>query len=186
LMIEILGYLASGVAFGAAAGVSGGPLPTLVISETMRRSMTAGILVAAAPLMTDAPIIGLSILVLARLSNSNVILGVISLAGAGFISYLAWGSFKVKGLDVDLHQVKAQSLRKGLITNFLSPHPYMFWGTVGAPTVLEAWRASHIAAIVWVSGFYLLLVGLLVTIVLMVDRSKGFLKTTGYVWVIRS
>jgi len=184
-MVEILGYLVSGVVFGAVAGVLPGPLLALVISETVRHSKKEGILVAAAPLVTDAPIVGLSLLVLAKLSSSDVILGVISLAGAGFIGYLAWESLKVKGLEVDPERIKVQSLKKGLVTNLLNPHPYIFWGTVGAPTVLKAWQASHAAAVLWVAGFYLLLVGSKVAIALMVDRSKGFLKSTGYVWVIR-
>lgn len=185
MLIEILGYLFSGVVLGAAAGVSPGPLLALVISETVRHSKKEGILVAAAPLITDVPIVGLSIFVLAKLSSSNLILAVISLAGAGFIGYLAWESLKVKGLEVDPVQVKVQSLRKGLITNLLSPHPYIFWGTIGAPTVLSAWRTNRAAAILWVGGFYLLLVGAKVAIALMVDRSKGFLKSTAYIWVIR-
>ncbi|MCP4709528.1 MAG: LysE family transporter [Planctomycetes bacterium] len=184
-MIEILGFLVSGVVFGAVAGVSPGPLLALVISETVRHSKKEGILVAAAPLVTDAPIVALSLLVLAKLSSSDVILAVISLAGAGFIGYLAWESLKVKGMEVDLQQVKAHSLRKGLLTNVLSPHPYIFWGTIGAPTVLAAWRTSRAAAVLWIAGFYLLLVGSKVAIALMVDKSKGFLKSAGYVWVIR-
>ncbi|MFC1783316.1 LysE family translocator [Planctomycetota bacterium] len=125
-MFESLGYLIFGVTMGLAAGISPGPLLTLVISETIKHSKKEGIIIASAPAMTDVPIILVTLLVLAKLSNSDMILGIISILGAFFIGYLAYGSIRVKGLDFNPTDAKVESLKKGIIANLLNPHPYLF------------------------------------------------------------
>ena len=184
-MIESLPFLVSGILFGFTAGILPGPLLTLVISETLKHDKKAGILVASAPLVTDIPIVLLSIFVISKLSRFHYILGVISFCGALFIGYLAYESIKVKGTDIDLRQIKAQSLRRGIITNFLSPHPYLFWIAVGAPIVVKGYKTSIIASLFFIVGFYLSLVGSKVTIAMIVDHAKAFLKSTVYLVIIR-
>ncbi len=74
-------YLIIGSILGLSAGLAPGPLLTLVISETLLHDIRAGIKVALAPLVTDPPIIILTIFILSRLSGFHDILGVISLVG---------------------------------------------------------------------------------------------------------
>ena len=90
-----ISYLASGLLFGLVAGISPGPLLALVITETIRHDAKTGMLVALAPVITDLPIVALSIFVLSRIASSNIVLGIISLAGCAFISYLAYESITV-------------------------------------------------------------------------------------------
>lgn len=185
-MSESLPFLISGVLFGLAAGILPGPLLTLVISETVRHNKKAGILVASAPVLTDVPIILLSVFVLAKLSDFHLLLGLLSVGGALFIAYLAYESITIKGVELNLDNIKTQSLRKGVITNFLSPHPYMFWVAVGAPIVLKAYKINSLSVIFFLLGFYLLLVGSKVIVALLVDRSKSFLKSSVYIYIIRT
>ena len=185
-MVESLSFLTSGVLFGLVAGLAPGPLLTLVISETLRHSRKEGIIVASVPVVTDLPIVLASILVLAQLSKSNLILGIISLLGALFILYLAYESISVKGIDLNLPHVEAQSFRKGIITNFLNPHPYVFWMTVGAPIILKAYKVNLLSAVLYVGGFYVFLVGSKMIIALLVDQSKRFLESRFYIYLIRA
>ncbi|MFH1025579.1 MAG: LysE family translocator [Nitrospirota bacterium] len=185
-MIESIQYLVSGILFGFAAGISPGPLLVLVITETIMHSRKEGIIVSAAPVMTDIPIIATTVFILSRCSSSNFVLGIISLAGAVFIGYLAYDSIMIKGVDLNIRKVKPQSLRKGVITNFLSPHPYLFWMTIGAPTVLRAFQVNIASAVSFIAGFYVLLVGSKVLIALLVDRSKNFLKSRTYLYIMRT
>ena len=60
-------FLFSGVVFGLSAGLSPGPLLTLVISETLKHNAKEGIKVSIAPILTDLPIVMITILVLSRL-----------------------------------------------------------------------------------------------------------------------
>ena len=59
-----------GTLLGLSAGLSPGPLLTLVVSETFRHDFKAGIKVAISPLITDLPIILLTVIILDRLSVS--------------------------------------------------------------------------------------------------------------------
>jgi threonine/homoserine/homoserine lactone efflux protein len=53
-------FLVSGCVFGLAAGFTPGPTLTFVIAQTLRFGLADGIKVAIAPLLTDAPVIALS------------------------------------------------------------------------------------------------------------------------------
>ena len=185
-MIESIPFLMSGALLGLAAGVLPGPMLTLVISETLHHGKKEGIMVACVPVITDAPIILVSVFVLAKLSGSDVILGIISILGALFVCYLAYESISLKGIEADSNSVEARSLRKGIITNFLNPHPYVFWMTIGAPLVLKAYKASPFVAVLYLAGFYFFLVGSKIVIALLVDRSKGVLQGRGYIYLIRA
>jgi threonine/homoserine/homoserine lactone efflux protein len=186
MMVESIPFLISGILFGLVAGIFPGPLLTLVISETVKHNRKEGMIVACAPILTDLPIVLLSIFVLSKLANFNLILGILSILGASFIIYLAYESITMKGIELNLQKIKAQSLRRGVITNFLSPNPYLFWITVGAPTVLKGYKISLLSSLLFILGFYLFLVGSKIMVVLLVDKSKSFLKSNTYVYIIRA
>jgi len=185
-MSESLPYLLSGCLFGLVAGVSPGPLLALVVSETLIKGRRAGLLVCAAPLVTDAPIVALSLYVLARLSNYNSVLGVIALAGAGFISYMAYGSLTAKGGGYDSAGTGMHPLGKGVLVNALSPHPYLFWMSVGGPMVIKAYSSGYAPATAYIAGFYACLVGSKVAAALLVARSRDFLRGPYYVYLLRA
>ena len=54
--------LLSGATLGFASGISPGPLTTLVVTRTLERGLGGGLRVAIAPLITDAPIVLVSVL----------------------------------------------------------------------------------------------------------------------------
>jgi threonine/homoserine/homoserine lactone efflux protein len=185
-MCDSLPFLISGVLFGLAAGILPGPLLTLVISETVRHSRKEGIKIASAPILTDLPIILLTVFVMSKLSDFQLALGILSISGALFISYLAYESITIKGVELNLESIKAHSLRKGIITNFLSPHPYLFWITVGAPNVLKAYKINSLSVIFFLLGFYAFLVGSKILVAMLVDKSKSFLKSSAYLYIIKT
>jgi len=184
-MHESMPFLITGISFGLAAGVAPGPLLTLVIAETMRHDKKNGILVAFAPILTDIPIVLMSVYILSRLANLNTMLGVISLAGASFIAYLAYEGLTAREIELDMDSVRPDSLKKGVITNVLSPHPYLFWITVGAPLIHKAYQVSLHSSLFFLLGFYIFLVGSKVVLALIVGRSKAFLSSRYYVNISR-
>jgi len=174
-----------GAVFGLTAGISPGPLLTLVISETLRHNKTEGVKIAVAPLITDIPIVLLTIFILSKMASSDIILGVISILGGIFIAYLGYDSIKSKGIEIDIQNLKLRSIRKGIIVNVLSPHPYIFWLMVGAPITIKAYQASPVAAFAFIIAFYVLLVGSKISIALVVDKSRAFLKNKVFIWTLR-
>ena len=168
-----------------AAGLAPGPLLTLVISETLKGNYRNGILIALSPLVTDLPIIAFSALVLHILPDKDIFYGVISLAGGIFLVYLAFQNFKLKqGLELQ-NDERNSSLKIGVVTNVLSPHPYLFWVSIGMPTVYKAYDISLNTALLFIGGFYMMLVGSKIAVALISDRSKGFIQSKWYVWIVR-
>lgn len=184
-MIEEFTFLISGIIFGLTLGMSPGPLLTLVISETLKHDKKEGIKIAVAPILTDLPIVLITLLILSKLTNFDPILGSISILGAIFIGYLAYENISIKKIELDVSEAKPQSLKKGVIANFLNPHPYVFWFIIGAPTVLRAWGVSLFSAILFILGFYIFLVGSKISIAVIVEKSRSFLKSNVYVYTIR-
>ena len=184
-MTQTITYLTMGAVFGLTAGISPGPLLTLVISETLRHNKTEGVKIAVAPLITDIPIVLLTIFILSKMASSDIILGLISILGGIFIAYLGYDSIRSKGIEIDVQNLKPKSIRKGIIVNILSPHPYIFWLMVGAPITVKAYQASPVAAFVFIIAFYVMLIGSKISIALIVDKSRAVLKNKVFIWTIR-
>lgn len=184
-MSQTISFLFMGAVFGLTAGISPGPLLTLVIAETLKHNKTEGVKIAIAPLLTDIPIVAVTLFILSRMVNFDSVLGIISILGGIFIAYLGYDSIKTKGIEIDIQNIKLQSIRKGIIVNMLSPHPYLFWLMVGAPITFKAYQESLGAAIAFIIAFYVLLVGSKISIALLVDKSKAFLKNKAFIWTLR-
>jgi len=184
-MSQTITYLTMGAVFGLTAGISPGPLLTLVISETLRHNKTEGVKIAVAPLITDIPIVLLTIFILSKMASSDIVLGIISILGGIFIAYLGYDSIKSRGIEIDIQNLKPKSIRKGIIVNILSPHPYIFWLMVGAPITVNAYQANPVTAFAFIIAFYVLLVGSKISIALVVDRSRTFLKNKVFIWTLR-
>ncbi len=178
-------YLTIGVILGLSAGLSPGPLLTLVISETLRHDITAGIKVAIAPVVSDLPIILLTFFLLSRLTNVHGVLGVLSLAGGLFILYLGFEGIRTTGMELPLPEVKTKSLTKGVLTNVLSPYPYLFWLSVGAPLIVKAFDQGINAVLAFILGFYVCLVGSKILLAILVGRSRSLLHSKGYIYTMR-
>lgn len=178
-------YLFMGMFLGLSAGLSPGPLLALVISETIRLGMGAGIRVALAPLISDLPVLIVSFLLVSCLSGSDPVLGIISLAGAVLVLKMGISSIGTTGQMPQSPDQASASLMKGVLVNILSPHPYLFWITVGAPLASKAWQIHPGGAIGFVAGFYLLLVGAKLALAFVVARTRSFLTGAAYVWIMR-
>jgi threonine/homoserine/homoserine lactone efflux protein len=182
----MVGLLTSGILFGLYAGFSPGPLLALVVSETLRHGARGGIRVALAPLITDFPIIALSLLLLAQLARFQVVLGIISLVGGMVVLKLGWESLRTRGINVDVREVRPQSLRRGIVVNFLNPSPYLFWISVGGPIMIRAAQDSYWWAAAFLIGFYPMLVGSKMILALVVGRSRDFLTGRIYIYIMRA
>src|SRR5208283_1109912 len=123
----------TGVILGLSSGISPGPILTLVITETLQHGVRSGVKVALAPIVTDTPIVVLTLLLLTKLSRFGNILGGISLAGGFFLLFMAYESVRVKKLEPVGEPSRPKSLAKGVLANLLNPNPYLFWVSVGGP-----------------------------------------------------
>ncbi len=182
----MMAFLGAGIVLGLSAGFSPGPLLALVLSHTVRHGVREGIRVAAAPLLTDLPIILVSTLVLSRIAGYGSLLGAVSLAGAVFLVYMAFETARARRPDPSAPDAEPQSLTRGAMVNALSPHPYLFWLTVGAPMILKGWETTPAAAVLFVIGFTGCLVGSKVLVAVLAGRSARLLSGRGYGYLMRA
>lgn len=181
----MLTALAFGVLLGLSAGLAPGPLLALVLAQTLRHGPREGCKIALSPLVTDAPIILVALGAAARLNELRPLLGGVSLAGGAFVLYLAWDSFRPVNPDAGAPAERPRSWFKGVLTNLFSPHPWLFWLTVGAALLAQALAKGWLAAAAFLAGFYLLLVGSKVGVALLAGRCRNLLAGRSYRWVMR-
>lgn len=177
--------LAAGAVLGLSAGLSPGPLLALVVAQSLRHGMGEGAKVALSPLITDLPIIAVSLLVLSQVQGHAWLLGAVSLAGAVFVGKLGLNSLATPRLELDPASVAPRSLRQGVVVNLLSPHPYLFWITVGAPTMLKGYEKSPLAAAGFLALFYVALVGAKLLVAVLSGASRRLLAGPAYAWTMR-
>ena len=175
----------SGIVLGLTAGVAPGPLLALVISQTLSYGVREGVKVALAPLITDTPIIIATFLIGIQFLGDSPILGLLSMAGAVYLCCLAWESLTIKPVEAGAPAREPHSIRKGVLANFLNPQPYLFWITVGTPMLIKSWTIRPTDAVLWVIGFYSMLVGSKIVLSLLVGHWRELLRGKAYLWVNR-
>jgi threonine/homoserine/homoserine lactone efflux protein len=188
----MIAALILGVSYGFAAGVSPGPTLGLIIAQTLRRGWRAGNLVALAPLFTDLPIILLAVFLVGQLPRGTF--GWLGIGGGLFAIYLGVETLRTAHVpDAALVDAPRSGggdapwmvLRRAIVTNALNPHPYLFWGTVGAQLLLRGFESGGLRAVAaFLIGFYSLLIGSKLLVALAVNHSRNWLHGPAYRRVI--
>ncbi len=80
---------------------------------------------------------------------------------------------------------KPQSFSKGIIVNFLSPNPYLFWITVGGPTMVKGWAEYQLAAVMFVIVFWICLVGSKMFMAVLTGTSRHRISGRPYLCLMR-
>ena len=92
------------------------------------------------------------------------VLAALSAAGALFVGRLAW-----EALHGRSDETASGDLRRAVVVNALSPHPWLFWATVGGPVVVAA---SAGGAAAFIAGFYAMLIGAKVAVAAIVEGGR--------------
>lgn len=185
-MMETSGIFTPALVFGLSAGLTPGPLMTLVITETLKQGVPAGVRIAVAPLITDPFIIVGSLLLLATFAHAMVFVGVVALLGGLFIAWMGYENITFCGAEASTTISQTSPLRTGVVANLLNPNPYLFWLTVGGPLILKASHSSLMSAALFLTIFYGCLVGSKILVAAAVGRSRQFLQSKTYIWIIRA
>ncbi len=181
----MLALLIKGIVLGLTAGVLPGPMLGLVVRETLQHGRQAGRLVAAAPLLTDAPIILLALLVVGTLPGWAV--QVLSSVGGGFVVWMGVDALRTSTNIAVSTSSRLGSLRRAMITNWVNPHPWLFWLPVGGPLLVAGYRSTGVLGVaLFLGGFYVMLVGSKVVLAEVVFHSSRFLSGPVYRRVIQA
>lgn len=182
----MLSLLATGLLLGFWAGVAPGPMLALVVSETLRHGVRAGVQVALAPLLSDLPVVVASLWLVGELANYTPAFGLLACFGALLVGWLGWRSLRSHGADLDVDSAATGSLRRAVMVNLFNPHPALFWFAIGAPLTIGGLQHGIQGAALFVASFYLLLVGSKVALAWLVGRSRQLLRGGGYIFAMRA
>jgi threonine/homoserine/homoserine lactone efflux protein len=165
-------FLALGAGIGIVAGISPGPVLTMVVLETFRGGWLRGAAIAAGPLLADGPIVLAAVALLAQLPEGFI--PAISVAGGVFLVYLGLTTLLTSRRRTAATVAPRGGLLTGLLARLLSPHPYLFWFLVGGPLLVEATReGGPWLAVAFLLGYYTTIVGSNVLLALALHRWIG-------------
>jgi threonine/homoserine/homoserine lactone efflux protein len=185
-MVDAFESLFSGIILGLVAGLSPSPMLALVIAETLKFGKEEGFKVAVSPLITDSTIILITSFALSTLAEHDLVIGLISMFGACYLVYIGLENLRTKTSRFEVVIERKEAFKRAIITNLLNPHTYLFWLSVGSPIILETLKIDASATVSFLLGFYTFLMGSMTFIALVVDRSKSFVKSKYYSYVVRS
>jgi threonine/homoserine/homoserine lactone efflux protein len=167
-------YLLLGLGLGVGAGLAPGPLLALVVTTALARGFGPALRVALVPLVSDSVIVVLSVFVVHALPVRAT--GVLGVVGGLFVGWL--GAESLRDLPAEVEAAPASGtveLRRGVLVNLLSPHPWLFWLTVGGPILAAAWTVTPAGALAFLVAFYAMLVGSKVAIAAAVAGGRRML-----------
>lgn len=173
-----------GLSLGFASGISPGPMLALVLTTALRWGARHGVAVAAAPLLSDLPIVTLALFTLGQLPGRAV--SGMGVAGGLFIVALGVAAMcdaRTASLTPDPGATAPttwSALRKGAAVNLMNPHPWLAWITAFGPLTLTTWRDSRPAAVALLIGFYAALIGAKALIAVLVAGGRHLLTPRRY------
>ena len=168
--------LVIGIGLGLGAGLAPGPLLALVITTSLTRGFRAGLRVALSPLVTDSIMIAVSVLLVRELPARAA--GVLGVVGGLYVGWLGVEALREEPVALEATD-GPDPLRRGLLVNLLSPHPWLFWLTVGGSVVVSAWSEAPAYAVVFVVAFFAVMIGTKVVVAAVVATSRRALTERG-------
>jgi threonine/homoserine/homoserine lactone efflux protein len=163
-------FFLQGVALALPSTVVPSPLKVFLISEALTNGWRRTLPACFAPLITDGPIIIVALLVLTQ--TPNWFLDTLRILGGFFILYLAVRLLRIlrtgkPALKAPNEKVARQNLLKAVGVNVFNPNPYILWGVVAGPIVLQGWREqSFLVGFSLIIGFYITFVAGLMSLVI--------------------
>ncbi len=162
-------YFLQGAALALPTVLTPSPFKLYVIAQALQHGFRRTLPAIFAPLITDGPIIAAVLLVLTQ--TPAWFLHLLRLGGGLFLLYLAARLLFSLRLGAPrfqpAEQVVRQNLLQAVVVNFLNPNPYLFWGLVAGPIMMQGLQQAVGVGLSFVLGFYVVFIGGLFTLILL-------------------
>jgi len=170
----MLAYLIQGIGYGFAAAVQPGPFQTYLISQTLSKGWRLTLPAALAPLISDGPIIVVTLVVLSQVpvwfQRFLYIAGGLFILYLAYSAFVAWRNYDKSGVVTD--SSGRQSVVKAAMMVALSPGPYIYWSLVTGPILLTGWREAPANGLGFLVSFYATIVLSLGGIIVMFGTAR--------------
>lgn len=172
-----------GAALGFFAGIVPGPFLALVATTSLRRGLRDGLRVALVPLLTEIPVLLLSVFVLTSLAR-----GVLRWVGVGaglLVLFMAWRlevdarDADPEGTEEELEGLRGHYFRVAAV-GLMAPSPWIFWFFFAGPLLLNRWHASPAHAVAFLVAFFGCFVGAMMLVAWAVATGRERLSHEWY------
>lgn len=174
-------FLTQGIVFGLYAAFLPGPMQAFLLSQIIRSGWKRTLPLALVPLASDGPVMISLFFLLSQLPAWFT--NVLRIVGGVFILYLAWDAYNTSRKKIDISidnappNLPQASFIKGVTMNLLNPNVYIFWATIGVPTILTGWQISPWHGISFALGFYATMIPMTMLWIMLLG-TVGYLKPT--------
>ncbi|HHO56695.1 MAG TPA: hypothetical protein ENK21_09925 [Trueperaceae bacterium] len=149
----MLAILLQGLGLGFSAAVMPGSFQTYLISESLLKGYKKALPLAFVPILSDLPIIIITMLVLNQ--AADWFLNLLQIVGGIFIIYLSFLAYKSSKNDSEIQSSEQKlNILKAITINFLNPNVWLYWSTIGATLLISNWQNQKIIAILFLLSFY--------------------------------
>jgi threonine/homoserine/homoserine lactone efflux protein len=170
----LLAYLLQGIGYGLTAAAQPGPFQTYIVAQTLNRGWRRTLLMALAPLISDAPIIALMVLLLTRLpgwlERALYVVSGLFILYLAYSAFLSWRRYDPTALTAA--QPSRYNLLKAATVNAVSPGPYLYWGLVTGPILVAGWRQAPAVGLIFLIGFYAAMIASIAAIILLFGTAR--------------
>lgn len=180
-------YISQGAGLGLTAALIPGVVHTYMMNQTLLHGLRRSMVVMAAPIIADIPLIIITTLLLDQLPDSAV--RALQITGGLFVLWLAYGAWQLSWATPLFKLEDSASNGRGiffsaLLINWLNPAPYIFWGTVNGPLLADALDDSVLTGAAFLVAFYVPLCGMIGLVGLFFNRLRD-LDERYIRWIIR-
>jgi threonine/homoserine/homoserine lactone efflux protein len=183
---ETFSYIWKAALLGIQAGVSPGPVTTMIISQSLLHGRRAGAKMALVPILTDIPVVVIAIPALYFLTTGqDSVIAVISIIGACLLCWLGYESLSVTAARFQQNDVPVLSLPRAVGINFFNPNLYIYWLTICGPLCVEALRISFATLFLFIGIFYVGMTSVKLVMALFFGNVRKSLNCQVIVWINR-
>lgn len=180
----MLSYLIRGLGLGIYAGVLPGPTQAFILSKTIKNGWKRALPLALVPLISDLPLAILFCLLVSTLPSN--LITIIQIVGGGYLVFLGIQTWKsaVQNNEIENEAHQPTGFWQTVLVNLTNPNVYVYWGTIGAPIVLNGWNEQPSSGLAFLVGMYTMLV-LSVATMIMLFGFTGHLPNKTKFWIMR-
>ncbi|MDR1269749.1 MAG: LysE family transporter [Planctomycetaceae bacterium] len=183
---ENFSFLWKGILLGIHAGISPGPVTTLLVTESLLHGRRAGMKIAFVPVLTDLPVVAVIIPLLYYLTfDATTVIAVISMVGALILCGFSYESFSVTESRYERGEVSRISLWKAVGMNFFNPNLYIYWITICGPLAVSGLYRGWATMFLFLATFYISITSVKLGLSLTVGSVRHSLNLKVIVWINR-
>jgi threonine/homoserine/homoserine lactone efflux protein len=174
-----------GLTLGFSAAAQPGPFQAYLLAQSIRNGAARTLPVAVVPLVSDPPIVATVLLALAQVPAG--LLRALQILGGAIVLWLGAAALRAaragRAASSEAAPGSPRGFWRAVLVNLTNPNAWIGWSVVMGPIASSAWRSSPARALAFVAGFYLLLVGGNLLLILAAGRvsrlGPGFARGLG-------